>query len=109
MARAIETARQNKVLGHSLDAAVTITAPEKLLKILETHREDLRSLLIVSDVCVVAGLESAGVYKSVEIPGLLVDVSRAKGEKCTRCWNYSGTVGETAAHPTICARCQGNL
>ena len=109
VAKAIETARQNKVLGHSLDAAVTITAPEKLLRLLETHREDLRALLIVSDVCVVAGQESAGAYRSVEIPGLAVDVSRAKGEKCNRCWNYSGTVGENAEHPTLCTRCQGNL
>jgi isoleucyl-tRNA synthetase len=108
-AKAIETARQNKVLGHSLDAAVTISAPEKLLQILETHREDLRALLIVSDVCVVAGQESAGVYRSAEIPDLAVDVSRAKGAKCNRCWNYSGTVGENPAHPTLCARCQRNL
>jgi isoleucyl-tRNA synthetase len=109
VAKAIETARQNKVLGHSLDAAVTITAPEKLRPLLEMHLEDLRALLIVSDVCVVAGQESAGAYRSAEIPGLAVDVSRAKGEKCSRCWNYSGTVGASAEHPTLCARCQGNL
>jgi isoleucyl-tRNA synthetase len=109
VAKAIETARQNKVLGHSLDAAVTITAPEKLRPLLEMHLEDLRALLIVSDVCVVAGQESVGAYRSAEIPGLAVDVSRAKGEKCNRCWNYSGTVGASAEHPTLCARCQGNL
>jgi isoleucyl-tRNA synthetase len=108
-AKAIETARQNKVLGHSLDAAVTISAPEKLLPLLETHRGDLRALLIVSDVCVVAGRESAGAYRSPEIPGLAVDVIRAKGEKCNRCWNYSGTVGENPEHPTLCVRCVGNL
>jgi isoleucyl-tRNA synthetase len=109
VAKAIETARQNKVLGHSLDAAVTIGAPEKMLPLLATHREDLRALLIVSDVCVVAGQENAVAYRSAEIPGLTVDVGRAKGEKCNRCWNYSGTVGENPEHPTLCARCQGNL
>jgi isoleucyl-tRNA synthetase len=109
VAKAIETARQNKVLGHSLDAAVTIAAPEKLLTLLETHREDLRALLIVSDVRVVAGQGSAGAYRSSEIPGLAVDVSRATGEKCSRCWNYSGTVGASAEHPTLCTRCVGNL
>ncbi|MBU1965701.1 MAG: class I tRNA ligase family protein, partial [Proteobacteria bacterium] len=109
VAKAIEAARQSKVLGHSLDAAVTIAAPDKLLPLLETHREDLRALLIVSDVCVVAGQESAGAYRSAEIPGLAVDVIRAKGEKCNRCWNYNGTVGENAEHPTLCTRCVGNL
>jgi isoleucyl-tRNA synthetase len=36
-------------------------------------------------------------------------VSRAKGVKCNRCWNYSGTVGANTEHPTLCAKCLGNL
>jgi isoleucyl-tRNA synthetase len=109
VAKAIETARQNKVLGHSLDAAVAIAAPEKLRPLLEAHREDLRALLIVSDVCVVDGQAIAEAYRSDEIPGLIVGVSRATGAKCNRCWNYSGTVGANAEHPTLCRRCLGNL
>ena len=108
-AKAIETARQNKVLGHSLDAAVAVAAPEKLRPLLETHMEDLRALLIVSDLCVVDEQGIGEAYRSAEIPGLLVGVSRAKGAKCNRCWNYSGTVGANAEHPTLCARCLGNL
>jgi isoleucyl-tRNA synthetase len=109
VAKAIETARQNKVLGHSLDAAVAITAPEKLRPLLDAHVEDLRALLIVSDLCVVDERGTGEAYRSAEIPGLLVGVSRAKGAKCGRCWNYSGTVGANAEHPTICARCLENL
>jgi isoleucyl-tRNA synthetase len=108
-AKAIETARQNKVLGHSLDAAVAVAAPGKLRPLLETHMEDLRALLIVSDLCVVDEQGIGEAYRSAEIPGLLVGVSRAKGAKCNRCWNYSGTVGANAEHPTLCARCLGNL
>ena len=58
--------------------------------------EDLRALLIVSDLCVVDEQGIGEAYRSAEIPGLLVGVSRAKGEKCNRCWNYSGTVGANA-------------
>jgi isoleucyl-tRNA synthetase len=109
-AKAIETARQNKVLGHSLDAAVAVAASSATLRLLlEMHVEDLRALLIVSDLRIVEEREIGESYRSAEIPGLLVGVSRAKGEKCNRCWNYSATVGENAEHPALCARCLGNL
>jgi isoleucyl-tRNA synthetase len=109
-AKAIETARQNKVLGHSLDAAVAVAASSATLRLLlEMHVEDLRALLIVSDLRIVEEREIGESYRSAEIPGLLVGVSRAKGEKCNRCWNYSATVGANAEHPALCVRCLGNL
>ena len=82
VAKAIEAARQIKILGHSLDAAVVISAPEKLRAVLETHLEDLRALLIVSDVRIVAEQAGDQVFPSAEIAGLSVSVSRAPGEKC---------------------------
>ncbi len=109
VAKAIETARQNKVLGHSLDAAVAIAAPEKLRDLLAAHREDLRALLIVSDVRIVDEQAIGEAYRSADIAGLVVGVSRAKGEKCHRCWIYSETVGTSAEHPALCERCLGNL
>jgi isoleucyl-tRNA synthetase len=107
--KAIEAARQNKILGHSLDAAVVISAPEKLRAILESHQEDLRALLIVSDVRIVAEQAGDQAFSSPEIAGLSVSVSRAPGEKCNRCWVYSETIGSSAEHPTLCKRCQDNL
>ncbi len=107
--KAIETARQNKVLGHSLDAAVAIGASGDLRALLEAHREDLRALLIVSDVRIADAEEIGEGFKSAEIDGLVVSVGRATGAKCDRCWIYSETVGVSAEHPTICARCRANL
>ncbi len=37
--------------------------------------------------------------------GLLVEVSKADGAKCERCWNYSTRVGESEKYPTACERC----
>ncbi|MDA8124859.1 MAG: isoleucine--tRNA ligase [Deltaproteobacteria bacterium] len=108
-AKAIETARQNKTVGHSLDAAVLFAAPEPLRTLLETHREDLRALLIVSDVRIVAGPLPGDAYQSAEMAGLSIAVERAKGEKCNRCWIYSETTGASAEHPTLCKRCLENL
>ena len=40
---------------------------------------------------------------------LSVEVTKAEGEKCERCWNYSTHVGEDATYPTVCERCSANL
>jgi isoleucyl-tRNA synthetase len=109
VSRAIEVARQNKVVGHSLDAAVRIVAPDDLRPLMTVKPEDLRAFLIVSAVDVVTAATIENGYQSIDIPGLLVEVSRAKGVKCERCWNYSETVGQSADHPTLCARCLGNV
>ena len=109
IARAIETARQNKVVGHSLDAAVLVAAPDDIGPLLRENPEDLRAFLIVSALDVVDAAAIENGFQSAEIPGLLVGVSRAKGAKCERCWNYSETVGKRADHPTLCARCLANL
>jgi ATP phosphoribosyltransferase len=92
--------------GH---CSLAIAVPEKLRDLLETHREDLRALLIVSDVRIVDEQAIGEAYRSADIAGLVVGVSRAKGEKCHRCWIYSETVGTSAGHPALCERCLGNL
>jgi isoleucyl-tRNA synthetase len=109
VAKAVEMARQNKLVGHSLDAAVAIAAGDDLRPFLKENPEDLRSFLIVSAVDVVDSVNADNVYQSSEIPGLFIAISRAKGAKCERCWNYSETVGRDASHPTICARCLNNI
>jgi len=109
IARAIETARQNKVVGHSLDAAALIAAPDDIRPLLQGNLDDLRAFLIVSAVDVVGAVAVENGYPSSEIPGLCIGVSRAKGVKCERCWNYSETVGGSAEHPTLCTRCVKNL
>jgi len=84
-------------------------APEKLRNLLEQYLPSLRSLLIVSQVELTDRKEIAEPYESAEYEGLVIGVSRARGEKCNRCWNYSETVGADAEHPDICERCRNNL
>ena len=43
------------------------------------------------------------------VEGLGVEVLRAEGEKCERCWKYTADVGTHAQHPTLCARCAAVL
>ena len=37
--------------------------------------------------------------------GIAVNVVKAEGEKCERCWNYRASVGSAPEHPTLCDRC----
>jgi len=41
--------------------------------------------------------------------GVKIEVSKAPGKKCERCWNYSTRVGENPAYPTVCERCSAVL
>jgi isoleucyl-tRNA synthetase len=71
------------------------------------YTDELPFLFIVSQVDLVEGGE--GAVSDEGLPGLSVDVEKAEGEKCQRCWNYSTTVGTAQDKPEICTRCQGHL
>jgi isoleucyl-tRNA synthetase len=101
--KALEEARNAKAIGSSLEAQVTFLAPDSLYPLLERNLGELRALLIVSAV----ELKHAAAINGAA--ALQVQVSRAPGEKCERCWNYSPHVGENSAYPTICERCSEAL
>jgi isoleucyl-tRNA synthetase len=101
--KALEIARQEKVIGRSEDATITIHAPESTQKLLERYREDLRFLLIVSGVEVVPAAQGNG-----NTPVRVIAI-KAAGGKCERCWFYSTHVGENERYPTVCERCSQAL
>ena len=109
VSKAIELARKQKIIGHSLDCSVAIYGPDTVRALLMEHLDDLRALLIVSDVTVVTEDTIDTPYESSEVEGMKVGVTKALGEKCARCWHYSITVGSSTDHATICERCLGNL
>ena len=75
--RALEAARQEKMIGTSLGARVTLTAGGETGRAARASYEaDLPMLFIVSQVA----LDPTGA------DGVSVSVSRAEGEKCERCW-----------------------
>lgn len=106
VARALETARTNKEIGHSLDALVKISANPKLYALLNDANVDLRSVLIVSQVEL--GLNAAAAADEF-MDDLEISVSSIDSPKCQRCWIYDPTVGTVAAHGEICARCAAAL
>jgi isoleucyl-tRNA synthetase len=107
VAKALETARSAKLIGSALEAAVRIpSAPEDLPALLQAKRDLLSTLFLVSRVDLERSTSRSSVtYESQDIPGLVIGVDRARGEKCERCWMRSERVGENAEHPTLCERC----
>ncbi len=104
--KALEAARTDKLIGHPLDAAVTLCLPSPYTEILAEYQDSLDKLFIVSRVELAASAETMeGAYRSTEIEGLAIAVAKAPGEKCERCWMHATTVGDQAEHPTVCARC----
>ena len=100
--KSLEEARNQKLIGGSLEAQVTLVAPEPAHLVLARYAQELRFLFIVSAV----NLERAGGNGAA---GLRVQVSRAPGRKCERCWNYSTHVGEDPTYPGVCERCSAVL
>ena len=101
--KALETARQDKLIGSSLEAQVTLTVPEAIFPVLERRQADLRAIFITSAVQL--HKDTAGNGASA----VRVEVSKAPGRKCERCWNYSTHVGENSIYPTVCERCSAAL
>ncbi len=101
VSKALELARTAKVIGHSLDAAVTIAAPAELLDFLKQYQAELQSIFIVSKVVLAAQIEGDS-WNSETVEGLQVQVAAAPGVKCERCWCYSEELGTNPEHPGIC-------
>ncbi len=101
--KALEEARQSGLIGHSLDARVQLGAADGLRPLLEQQQDRLAELFIVSQVRLTRDLGAPAV--SPLLSDLRVQVERARGGKCERCWIYRETVGSDATHPGLCARC----
>jgi isoleucyl-tRNA synthetase len=95
--RALEDARNAKLIGSGLESRIEIAAADPIYTLLAQYKDQLRYNFIVSQVALVK-MDNANAPLSVK-------VERAVGEKCERCWNYSARVGESTRYPTACERC----
>jgi isoleucyl-tRNA synthetase len=104
LTKVLERARQDKVIGHSLEAEVSVCAAGELGTFLQDNWETLKTMTIVSGMVLTEQLPAPGIV-SDEFPALSVLVQAARGEKCERCWTRAETVGASSEHPTLCSRC----
>ncbi len=90
----LEVAVKDKMIKSSLEAAVTLKASAEEYDFIKSVESELAAAFIVSAVNVVCGDGE-----------LSVEVSKASGDKCERCWCFSESVGSCEEHPTLCSRC----
>lgn len=109
--KALEIARREKVIGHSLEARVEVKATGDLLAFLRAEWQTIQDISIISELRLLeekpAG--SSVVFTSEELEDFVVAVGPANGEKCERCWIRSETVGKDTRHPQLCHRCASVL
>lgn len=99
----LENARAQKEIGSSLEAKIILHCQGQLYSFIQGILPQLPDIFIVSGV----ELKEEEGGEKTDVDGLCVEVAKADGEKCERCWQYHSNVGQNAAHPTICARCAG--
>ena len=127
------------MIGHSLDASVTINASGELYDLLAHYEKDLRSIFIVSELTLIKPddadtSDNSRILKkivgpfnidptditdtpdildrtfiSTEISGLSIKVGAAAGEKCQRCLIYDPSVSEHPDNESLCSRFQAEL
>lgn len=101
--KALEEARNSKVIGKSLEAKVTVAVPEKLADVFAADDIDYAQFFIVSKFAEgdIANMPEG----TLKLDAVSVLVENADGEKCERCWTISETIGSDETHPTLCTRC----
>ena len=110
--RELERLRQDKIIGGSLDARVTVYCSGTLREVLEAVGDELRFVFITSS----AGLGNVDERPENAMPLRLesgddyyIEVAAEQSDKCERCWHRRADVGAVDAHPTLCGRCVVNV
>ena len=98
---AMEVERREKRLGASLQAHPTVHATAADLRALAD--QDLAEIAIASAITLVEGEGPPGAFRLDDVAGVAVEVGRASGARCARCWKVQDEVGEGTE--TLCRRC----
>jgi isoleucyl-tRNA synthetase len=90
--QAVERARQEKLIGNALEAAVVLRCEQEAISSIPS--EQLEEFFILSELKIEAGQEPAAL------------ITKTIHEKCARCWRHRPSVGKSAKHPDLCDRCE---
>ncbi len=106
--KTLETKRAEGVVGKALSASVTLYCDGTLAEQLNRLGNELRFVLITSEVVVVSGAAPSDAV-ATDVEGLFVSVSANTDPKCVRCWHQRPEVGDIESHPELCGRCVENV
>lgn len=104
--KALETARNEKIIGKSSVASLTLYPNEEAKALLSSIKEDVKQLFIVSELAI-GGTEADAPEDAQSFEAGKIVVAQAEGETCERCRMVSKEIGEDPDHPELCPRCAG--
>src|SRR5207253_4131189 len=93
--QALEKARQEKLIGNSLEARVTLKCDRKVIG--SVSKEELEEFFILSDLIIEDAAEASAI------------VEKTPYARCARCWRHCETVGQSRAHDDLCDRCESEV
>jgi isoleucyl-tRNA synthetase len=112
----LETLRQSKAIGQSLEAVVHLRGAGPIADLIARHRDLLPGLFITSQVDDATDPPAAGqepaegsVYQEAEGSAVHIVAARAGGVKCDRCWRYVPAVSSDPGREGVCPRCEAAL
>lgn len=99
----VEKARQQKQIGNALEAKITLhITSDALYERLAGKESELEEFFVLSEVRIVRDKPTQDAAEA-NATASLETIAYAK---CERCWRYRPEVGKSAAHPTLCERCE---
>ena len=103
--KSLELARAEKRIGKSLDAKVTVYAPDAATyELLASFKDELPTVFIVSQVELVKAAAPEGTIIDEGPIGVVVEA--ADGKKCDRCWNFTTNGTDDGEGGCLCPRCK---
>ncbi len=107
--KCLEDARNAKTIKGSLAAEVTLHVDDALHATLAKLGDELRFVMLTSEVTLKPLAEAPAEAEATELEGLKVAVVESPNNKCERCWHHREEVGTHPEHPDLCNRCISNL
>ena len=105
----IEEARNEGLVGSSLECSLEMICNKNLYNKLENLKDELKFLFIVSECKILIGNETDNFSMKDGSDEFSISISKSKYKKCERCWHLHETVGKITKYPTICQRCSDNI
>jgi isoleucyl-tRNA synthetase len=104
--RHIEEARNNEIIGSSLDAKLEIYCKEDTRILLNKFSDELRFIFITSEASI---KEFQEIGNKTSFEDMRIIVTKTNHQKCVRCWHSRPEVGTIKGHESICSRCLSNI
>ena len=101
VAKKLDEARNNEIIGSSLDASLQLSVNKKIYNSLKKYEDELKFIFITSACKLILQEEPE--------EEINIKVERNDHLKCDRCWHKHESVGSIEGHEAICTRCHSNI